>query len=36
MMGVVDEMRRTGQISVELLNACVGIALRTLGHVLFA
>jgi spore maturation protein SpmB len=67
MMGVVDEMRRTGQMSVELLNAsagflvspfdlpgvavlisagpriaqvwkpaaygaCVGIALRTLGH----
>ena len=68
MMGVVDEMRRAGQISIELLNqsagflispfdlpgvavlisagpriaqvwkpaacgACVGIALRTLGHV---
>ena len=71
MMGVVDEMRRAGQISVELLNAsagflispfdlvgvavlisagrrvaavwrpaalgaCIGIALRTVGHVLLA
>jgi spore maturation protein SpmB len=71
MMGVVDEMRRAGQISVELLNAsagflispfdlpgvailisagpriaavwkpaalgaCVGIALRTVGHILAA
>jgi spore maturation protein SpmB len=71
MMGVVDEMRRSGQMSVELLNAsagflispfdlvgvavlisagrrvaavwrpaalgsCVGIALRTIGHVLVA
>ena len=70
MMGVVDDMRRAGQISVELLNAsagflispfdlpgvavlisagrrvaavwkpaaygaCVGIALRTVGHILF-
>jgi len=68
MMGVMDEMRRSGQISVELLNAsagflispfdipgvavlisagkrvaavwkpaalgaCVGIALRTVGHI---
>ena len=71
MMGVVDEMRRAGQMSVELLNAsagflispfdlvgvavlisagrrvaavwrpaamgaCVGIALRTIGHALLA
>jgi spore maturation protein SpmB len=71
MMGVMDEMRRAGQVSIELLNAsagflispldlvgvailisagrrvaavwrpaalgaCVGIALRTLGHVVFA
>ena len=71
MMGVVDEMRRAGQISVELLNssagflispfdlpgvavliaagprvakvwkpaalgACIGIALRTVGHIVFA
>ena len=71
MMGVMDEMRRAGQISVELLNAsagflispfdlpgvavlisagpriaavwkpaalgaCVGIALRTVGHILAA
>lgn len=71
MMGVMDEMRRSGQVSVELLNAsagflispfdlvgvavlisagrrvasvwkpaslgaCVGIALRTIGHVLCA
>ena len=71
MMGVMDEMRRSGQMSVDLLNssagflispfdvpgvavlisagkrvaavwkpaalgACVGIALRTLGHILFA
>jgi spore maturation protein SpmB len=71
MMGVVDEMRRAGQISAELLNAsagflispfdlpgvavliaagprvakvwkpaalgaCVGIALRTVGHIVFA
>jgi spore maturation protein SpmB len=71
MMGVVDEMRRAGQMSVELLNAsagflispfdlpgvavliaagprvakvwkpaalgaCIGIALRTVGHLVFA
>jgi spore maturation protein SpmB len=71
MMGVMDEMRRSGQISVELLNAsagflispfdipgvavlisagkrvaavwkpaalggCVGIALRTVGHIVFS
>jgi hypothetical protein len=71
MMGVMDEMRRAGQVSVELLNAsagflispfdlpgvavliaagprvarvwkpaalgaCVGIALRTVGHIVFA
>lgn len=71
MMGVMDEMRRAGQISVELLNssagflispfdlpgvavliaagprvakvwkpaalgACIGIALRTVGHIVFA
>ncbi len=71
MMGVVDEMRRAGQMSVELLNAsagflispfdlpgvavliaagprvakvwkpaalgaCIGIALRTVGHIVFA
>ena len=71
MMGVVDEMRRAGQMSAELLNAsagflispfdlpgvavliaagprvakvwkpaalgaCVGIALRTVGHIVFA
>jgi spore maturation protein SpmB len=70
MMGVMDEMRRSGQISVDLLNssagflispfdvpgvavlisagkrvaavwkpaalgACVGIALRTVGHIMF-
>jgi len=71
MMGVVDEMRRAGQMSAELLNAsagflispfdlpgvavliaagprvakvwkpaalgaCIGIALRTVGHIVFA
>lgn len=71
MMGVMDEMRRAGQVSVELLNAsagflispfdlpgvavliaagprvakvwkpaalgaCIGIALRTIGHIVFA
>ncbi|WP_374327637.1 nucleoside recognition domain-containing protein [Azonexus sp.] len=71
MMGVMDEMRRAGQVSVELLNAsagflispfdlpgvavliaagprvarvwkpaalgaCIGIALRTVGHLVFA
>lgn len=71
MMGVMDEMRRAGQVSVELLNAsagflispfdlpgvavliaagprvakvwkpaalgaCIGIALRTVGHIVFA
>ena len=71
MMGVMDDMRRTGQVSLELLNAsagflispfdlpgvavlisagrrvaavwkpaavgaCVGIALRTLGHAFMA